>query len=146
MSVIERLFHAVLFEVLAVSLSVLGLVLLTDHPVSSLSGTMIAVATLAMAWNMIFNAIFDRFFPGNREARGLAIRCLQVAAFEGGLLLITVPLMAWMLNVGLWQAFMMDIGVTVFISIYAFVYNYCYDHLRAAIIRRRQLHASVARH
>ncbi|MGF1725358.1 PACE efflux transporter [Photobacterium nomapromontoriensis] len=146
MSVIERLFHAVLFEVLAVLFSILGLVLLTDHPVSSLSGTMIAVATIAMAWNMIFNAIFDRFFPGDREARGFIVRCLQVVAFEGGLLLITVPLMAWMLNVSLWQAFMMDIGVTIFIAGYAFAFNYCYDHLRAAIIRRRQLHSTAVHH
>lgn len=144
MSVFERIFHAVLFEALAIAFSVLGLMVFTDHPVSSLSGTMIAVATVAMLWNMVFNAIFDRFFPGQRETRGIAVRVLQVTAFEGGLLLITVPLMAWLLSVSLLDAFMMDIGVTLFIAVYAFVYNFCYDHIRAAIIRKRQDHGLQA--
>ncbi|PSW22262.1 hypothetical protein C9I98_03085 [Photobacterium sanctipauli] len=139
MSTIERVFHAVLFEVLAISLSIIGLTIFTHHPVSSLSGTMIAVATIAMIWNMIFNAIFDRFFTGKREERSLKARCVQVIGFEGGLLLFTVPIMAWLLSVGLWEAFIMDIGVTLFITAYAFVFNYCYDHLRAALLRRRQL-------
>lgn len=138
MQPIERLFHAVLFEVLAISLSIVGLMVFTDHPVTKLSGTMISVATIAMVWNMVFNALFDRLIPGKREDRSFMTRIMQVIGFEGGLLLITVPLMAWMLSVGLWEAFAMDISVTLFITVYAFIFNYCYDHLRAAILRHRQ--------
>ncbi|MGF1680310.1 PACE efflux transporter [Photobacterium minamisatsumaniensis] len=138
MSKIERLFHAVLFEVLAVSFAIIGLMFFTEHPVTSLSGTMIAVATVAMIWNMIFNAIFDLFFTGNREDRSLKARGAQLIGFESGLLLLTVPLMAWLLSVSLWEAFVLDIGVTVFITVYAFVFNYCYDHLRASLLRKRK--------
>ncbi|MGF1702364.1 PACE efflux transporter [Photobacterium makurazakiensis] len=139
MSAIERLFHAVIFEVLAVTLSIIGLIIFTNHPVTSLSGTMIVVATVAMVWNLIFNAIFDRFFTGNREDRSLKARGIQLIGFESGLLLLTVPLMAWLLSVSLWEAFVLDIGVTIFITVYAFVFNYCYDHLRAALLRKRKL-------
>ena len=136
MSAIERVFHAVLFEVLAVSLSILGLSIFTSHEVSALSGTMILIATIAMVWNFIFNWVFDKFATGAKEKRTFAVRILHVVLFEGGLLLVTVPLMAWILKVGIWEALVMDIGVTIFITVYAFVFNYCYDHLRAIIVKR----------
>ena len=66
MGAIERVFHAVLFEVLAVSLSIVLLMTFTDHQVGALSGTMIIIATIAMAWNFVFNWIFDKFFPGDK--------------------------------------------------------------------------------
>ncbi|MBV1842181.1 PACE efflux transporter [Photobacterium ganghwense] len=136
MTLRERLFHAALFELLAIIFSVIGLMLLTEHSVSSLSGSMIAVAFIAMVWNMAFNAAFDRLVPGKRENRGWLLRIGHVAAFEGGLLLFTVPVMAWILQVSLWQAFILDIGVTLFITIYALIFNYCYDHSRAYLIRK----------
>lgn len=63
----ERIFHAILFEVLAVSLSIIGLAIFTDHDVTALSGTMIVVATIAMIWNFIYNWIFDQFFTGEKH-------------------------------------------------------------------------------
>lgn len=136
MTLRERLFHAALFELLAIIFSVIGLMLLTEHSVSSLSGSMIAVAFIAMVWNMVFNAAFDRLVPGKRENRGWLLRIGHVAAFEGGLLLFTVPVMAWILQVSLWQAFILDIGVTLFITLYALIFNYCYDHSRVYLIRK----------
>ncbi|BBM66265.1 PACE efflux transporter [Vibrio alfacsensis] len=137
MGTIERIFHAVLFEVLAISLSIVGLAVFTEHEVSALSGTMIVVATIAMIWNFIFNWIFDHFATGPKEKRTILLRIVHVVLFEAGLLFVTIPAMAWMLDVGLWEAFLMDVGVTIFITLYAFVFNYTYDHLRALLIKRR---------
>lgn len=137
MGTIERIFHAVLFEVLAISLSIVGLAVFTEHEVSALSGTMIVVATIAMIWNFIFNWIFDHFATEPKEKRTILLRIVHVVLFEAGLLFVTIPAMAWMLDVGLWEAFLMDVGVTIFITLYAFVFNYTYDHLRALLIKRR---------
>ncbi|EGU31199.1 hypothetical protein VII00023_03808 [Vibrio ichthyoenteri ATCC 700023] len=137
MSRLERLFHAITFEALAVSLSIIGLATFTDHSINHLSGTMIAVATIAMLWNVIFNWVFDKFVPGKKEKRTLMTRINHVLLFEAGLLFFTVPVMAYILNVSLWQAFIMDIGVTIFITLYAFVFNLAYDHLRAYIIAKK---------
>ncbi|MGR5120460.1 PACE efflux transporter [Vibrio astriarenae] len=137
MGTIERIFHAVLFEVLAVSLSICGLAFFTDHKVTSLSVTMIVIATIAMIWNLIFNYVFDRYATGDREKRSVRLRVLHVVLFEIGLLLFTIPAMAWILDLSLWEAFIMDVGVTIFITIYAFVFNYSYDHLRAYLVQGR---------
>lgn len=51
MSVWERIFHMVLFEALAVLLSVAGLWLLTDYHVVALSGMVVAISLIAMGWN-----------------------------------------------------------------------------------------------
>ncbi|MCG9694903.1 PACE efflux transporter [Vibrio sp. Isolate22] len=138
MSTLERVFHSVLFEVLAVTLSIIGLAIFTDHDVNALSGTMIVVATIAMVWNYCFNRIFDRYFTGEKSERSLKLRVFHVVLFEAGLLIATIPVMAYLLNVGIWQAFLMDIGVTIFITIYAFVFNLIYDHVRVILVRKAE--------
>lgn len=137
MSIIERVFHSVLFEVLAVTFSIIGLSIFTDFDVKSLSGMMIVVATIAMIWNFIFNWGFDRVITGDKEKRPLKVRVVHVSLFEVVLLFFTVPVMAYILNIGIVEALIMDLGVTVFITIYAFTYNFIYDHTRAFIIRSR---------
>lgn len=135
--IVERIFHAVLFEVLAVLLTIVGLILSTEHQLMAVSGLVILISLIAMVWNFIFNWIFDYFFPASRETRGLKIRLLHVTLFEGGLLCITLPLVAYLLNVSLWQAFVIDFAMTVFIVIYTLIFNYIYDHARASIVKKR---------
>ena len=137
MGATERVFQAVLFEILAVSLSILGLALFTDHAIGALSGTMVIVATIAMCWNFIFNWCFDKVATGAKEQRSVLFRIFHVILFQGGLLVFTIPVMASILNVGLWEALIMDIGVTFFITLYAFTFNLVYDHTRAYIFHSK---------
>lgn len=135
--IVERIFHAVLFEVLAVLLTIVGLILFTEHQLMAVSGLVILISLIAMVWNFIFNWIFDYFFPASRETRGVKIRLLHVTLFEGGLLCMTLPLVAYILKVSLWQAFMIDLAMTVFIVIYTLIFNYIYDHTRAMIVKKK---------
>jgi len=138
MGTMERIFHAVLFEVLAVLLSIGVLMVATDHEVGSLSGTMIIVATIAMCWNFIFNWGFDQFYTEAKENRSIGLRIFHVTLFEIGLLIFTIPVIAYILEVGLWEAFVMDVGITIFITIYAFTFNLVYDKVRAVIVKKSQ--------
>ncbi|MEL0658680.1 PACE efflux transporter [Psychromonas arctica] len=137
MGKIERVFHSVIFEVLALVMSITGLVIFTQHDMSTLSGTMIVVASMAMIWNYSFNATFDHYVKGEKTQRSLSLRIIHVLLFEAGLLFFTIPVMAFILDLSLWDAFVMDLGVTIFITIYAFVFNLSYDHLRAFIVKKR---------
>jgi uncharacterized membrane protein len=139
MSTLERIFHALLFEVLAVSLSILGLIIFTNHDPQTLSGTMIVIASMAMVWNFLFNWLFDLFFPGDKDKRTLKLRLFHVLIFEAGLLILTVPVMAYILTISIVDAFMMDIVVTVFITLYAFIFNWVYDNVRAVMSSRKCL-------
>lgn len=138
MGTLERIFHAVLFEVLAVLLSIGMLMIATDHEINSLSGTMVIVATIAMCWNFVFNWVFDKFHVGDKEDRSIGLRIYHVTLFEIGLLVFTIPVIAYILGVGIWEAFVMDVGITIFITIYAFTFNLAYDKVRAAILKSRR--------
>lgn len=137
MSAFERLFHAVLFEIGAVISTVLLMGSLTEHGTDLLTTTIIFISLIAMVWNVVFNFIFDKWFTGERLDRRLGVRIFHTVSFELGLLIFTVPLVAYMLNVGWWEAFVMDIGMTLFVMGYALVFNWVYDYLRFQLKRRR---------
>ena len=63
------------------------------------------------------------------RGRGLARRAAHAIGFEGGLVFILVPLFAWWFGVGLWAAFVMDLGLIAFFLCYTFAFNWVFDHL-----------------
>jgi len=138
MKTMERIAQAIVFEALALALSIGGLAVFTDHEITSLSGTMLIVASIAMGWNFAFNWIFDQFYIGDKTERTVLFRVYHVTLFELGLLVLTIPVISFILNIGVWEAFVMDVGITIFITIYAFVFNWTYDNLRALIVKKSQ--------
>ncbi|WGE50381.1 PACE efflux transporter [Actinobacillus equuli subsp. haemolyticus] len=133
---LERIFHAVLFELFAILFTVIGMSLFTSHHTGLLTGTIVSISIVAMLWNMLFNTVFDHIFTAPRETRTVGLRIFHTLAFEGGLLLFTIPLVAYMLDVDWWSAFIMDIGMTLFVIVYAFFFNLSYDHLRVWWFKR----------
>ena len=140
-SVKERFFHALAFEVLAIAVCApLGAWLL-GYPLAHIGLLTLMISLIAMSWNMVFNALFDRAQRRLGFDRTLAARVLHAIIFEIGLVLAIVPLAAWWLDIGLWDAFVLDIGIALFFLPYAFVFNWTYDHLRARVIARKVRHA-----
>lgn len=131
----ERFLHAILFEFFAIIFTVMFTTILTNHHMVALTGLIISISIIAMVWNFIFNWAFDKIVTGERIDRKLGIRIIHSVLFEGGLLIFTIPLVMYMLNIGLWEAFMMDIGMTLFILIYSVIFNWIYDHLRLRFIK-----------
>ena len=142
-SIKERFFHALGFEMLALAICVpLGSWLL-GYPMAQLGLLTLAISLMAMAWNMVFNALFDRAQRRFGFKRTLAARVVHSLLFEVGLILAVVPLAAWWLDIGLWAAFVLDIGVVLFFLPYTFVFNWTYDHVRARVVARRLRRASA---
>jgi uncharacterized membrane protein len=86
-------------------------------------------ALIAATWNYIYNILFDRAmlrFTGQLK-KSTAIRVLHAILFEGGLLIVFLPSVAWYLKIGLVEAFIMDIAVAGYYMVYAFFYNWAYD-------------------
>jgi uncharacterized membrane protein len=76
----------------------------------------------------VFNALFERW--ERRQAvrgRGLGRRIAHAIGFEGGLIAFLVPAIAWWLDISLWQALLMDLGLVVFFLVYTFVFNWAFD-------------------
>lgn len=135
MSIKERIVHSVLFEMGAVLLSAFIALLFFQVTVGAAVMVGLVISALAMMWNFLFNLGFDKVFTAPRESRGFGVRLLHTLSFEGGLLVITIPVVAYLLKISLWQAFMLDIGMTVAIVIYTLIFNWIYDHARLRFIR-----------
>jgi uncharacterized membrane protein len=133
----ERFFQALLFEAIAIVLCATAGYLLLGYSLAHIGALTVMVSTIAMLWNMLFNTLFDRAQKRLGFERGVVARVVQACLFELGLLAAIVPLAAWWLAIGLWEALVLDIGIALFFLPYTFVYNWTYDTLRARLIARR---------
>ena len=133
----ERVVHALAFEAIATVICAPALSLIMDKPLAQAGAMTIMFALVAMTWNIVFNAGFDRIEKRFGFRRTIAVRIAHACAFEGGLIVFLVPVAAWWMNVGLLEALMLDIGIMLFFLPYTFFYNLAYDHLRARWMARR---------
>ncbi|ROS00125.1 putative membrane protein [Sinobacterium caligoides] len=138
MSFKERIFHTLMFELCSLLLIVPAAVLFTGKSPWAMTGLALAISLLAMSWNYLYNILFDLYYGHDRLARTLSLRIWHGTLFEGGLLVVTLPLMMWVLQLDFWTVFIMDVGLAAFYLLYAIAYNYAYDHLRARYIRTRE--------
>lgn len=137
MSKTERMFHAILFEILAILISIFAVKLISTHSTKQTTVVIVAISVIAIFWNMIFNWVFDCFFTEPRETRTVKLRIFHAILFEGGLLIFTIPLIVYFLKINWLDAFIMDIGLTLLILVYTFFFNLAYDHIRAMIIAKK---------
>jgi uncharacterized membrane protein len=133
----ERCFQAVIFEVLAIIISAPLLVWLMDVPIVHAGLLTLMISLLAMTWNVIFNALFDKMERRLGLVRTFRVRAVHAVGFEVGLIVTVVPLAAWWLDISLLDAFLLDIGVVLFFLPYTFLFNLGYDKLRAIVLKRR---------
>ncbi|MFL7841468.1 multidrug/biocide efflux PACE transporter [Raoultella ornithinolytica] len=134
----ERVIHAVSFEGLATLILALTAAWLMQRSVLEMGGLSVLLATLAMVWNLIYNAAFDRLWPVSRVVRTLKVRALHAIGFESGFILIGVTAVALILGVSLIQAFMLEIGFMLFFLPYTMLFNWIWDTLRERVLKYRQ--------
>ena len=125
----ERILHAVGFEGLAIVTIAPLAAWIMDKPLFQMGTLAIALSTVAMLWNMIYNTLFDRIWPPHQK-RGLGLRALHALFFEGGFILIGLPIAAGMLHISLLNAFLVEVGFFLFFLPYTMVYNWVWDKLR----------------
>ena len=134
----ERVIHAVSFEGLATLILAPTAAWLMQRSVLEMGGLSVLLATLAMVWNLIYNAAFDRLWPVSRVVRTLKVRALHAIGFESGFILIGVTAVALILGVSLIQASMLEIGFMLFFLPYTMLFNWIWDTLRERVLKYRQ--------
>lgn len=139
----ERFFHAFMFEILAIGLCAPAAAWVMNKSLFEMGVLTGVIAFIALVWNMIYNAGFDRLENKLGFVRNMRVRVLHAMGFETGLIIIVIPLAAWWLSIGLWEAFLLDIALVLFYLPYAFFYNLGYDKLRARFMSRRAITCAV---
>lgn len=139
MSFKERFIHAIMFEIMLVAIFTFVIQYITNHNVGKAFTLVISLTSIAVVWNFIFNWIFDKYATGAREKRTFKTRSIHAILFEAGLLLPTIPVIAYFLEIGLVEAFIMDIGFIIFVLVFTVIYNYIYDRVRLLFIATESL-------
>lgn len=124
---VRRLVYALVFEALAVLFVTILLTLVGKEANSSLV-LAIANSTIAVLWNLGFNTIFEAWERrSGTVGRPLRVRVAHAVLFQFGLVCMLVPTVAFILQVSLWEAIVIEAGLLVFFFIYTAVYAYCFD-------------------
>jgi uncharacterized membrane protein len=127
----DRVRHTLSFEIFGLALiTPLGAFVFDMHA-SDMGFVGVVSATVATAWNYLYNLGFDHLMQ-RRLGTTLKTPLLRVAhavLFELGLLVALLPFIAWYLGITLWQALVMDISIALFYVVYAFCFNWAYDRI-----------------
>lgn len=127
----DRIRHAVSFELLGLALITPLGTWLFGLTLQDMGIVSVASATIATAWNYVYNLGFDHAMArlAGTTRKSVRVRVLHAVLFELGLLALLMPLIAWYLRISLWEAFWMDAYIAAFYLAYAFVFNWAYDRL-----------------
>ncbi|MEZ9231689.1 PACE efflux transporter [Vibrio amylolyticus] len=125
----DRIRHTILFELGLIATLVPLSLLFIDTNASKAGTVAIGLSLLAMGWNLIFNLLFDRYLLSTQGhlVKTKLHRLSHALLFELGLVIVTVPAIAWTLNLSLPAAFAADIGFIVYALVYAWGFNLIYD-------------------
>lgn len=126
----RRILQAILYEAFAIAFvaPVLSFAF-GESTVSSLS-LAVVMSSIALGWNFVFNTFFERW-EARQSVRGrsFARRLVHGMGFEGGLVVILVPVMAFWLNTSLLHAFLANLGFLAFFFVYAIVFTWAFDRV-----------------
>lgn len=142
-SIKERIFHGLLFEILAIGIATPLAAWLTGKSLASMGVLSAVISLMALSWNMMFNWAFDMLQQRYMFERNFGVRIIHACAFEIGLILMAVPFIAWWIDATLWRAFVVDIGLILFFLPYTFFFNLFYDKARVVVIRQRNQNSSA---
>ena len=126
----RKVFQAFLYEAVAAFCIAPAIALIYQEGLSYSGALSALISTVAVTWNMIFNALFEHWETRQRvRTRTLVRRIFHATGFEGGLTLMLLPLVSYWLNISWREALMVNISLFVFFFFYSFVFQWGFDHV-----------------
>ncbi len=127
----RRIVHALSYEIILLVIIAIALSYIFQLPME-VTGTLgVAMAVTSVVWNMLFNHYFEKIEAKHQLKRTIKVRIAHAIGFEGGLMLATIPMVAYALEMSLWQAILTDLSLTLCILVYTFIFQWCYDQIEA---------------
>jgi uncharacterized membrane protein len=126
----RRVLQAVLYEAFAIAFVGPVLSVIFDTPPTSAIGLAFVLSSIALGWSYVFNTIFERW-EARQSVRGRSFprRLVHGIGFEGGLVVILVPVMALWLNISALNAFLANLVLLAFFFVYAIGFTWAFDRV-----------------
>jgi uncharacterized membrane protein len=126
----RKIVYVISFELIAIVLASTLLRVLSDSPVATAGLTAAGSSAIAMAWNYVYNILFEAWERRQaRKGRSVLRRIAHAIGFEAGLVTMLVPLFAWVLGVSVLVALVLNAVMIVFFLVYGFLFNVVFDRL-----------------
>lgn len=126
----RKIVYAISFETLGTLVATVFLWQVSGASPASSLALSVLTATIALCWSFLFNSLFEAW-EARQEVKGRSRKRRSVHAFlfEGGLVLISIPVMAWWLQVGLLEAALFEAGLIVLFLFYTYVFTWGFDRI-----------------
>jgi uncharacterized membrane protein len=126
----RRVLQALLYEAIAIAVVGPLLSLAFNKSPASTFGLAVVLSCIALMWNYTFNWLFERW-ESRQPVRGrsFARRLAHGAGFEGGLVVILLPVMSLWLDISLVTALVTNLGLLAFFFFYAIAFTWCFDRV-----------------
>jgi uncharacterized membrane protein len=126
----RRVLQALLYEAIAIAAVGPVLSMAFDKSTASTFGLAVVMSGIALTWNYGFNWLFERW-ESRQAVRGRSFfrRLAHGAGFEGGLVIILLPVMSLWLDISLIAALLANLGLLAFFFFYAIAFTWCFDRV-----------------
>ena len=126
----RKIVYAVTFEALGTLAASAYLWTVSNASAGSSLALAILTATIALCWSFAFNTGFEAWEARQSvKGRSFRRRTAHALLFEGGLVLICIPVMAWWLQVGYLQALVYEAGLIVVFIVYTYLFTLGFDRI-----------------
>lgn len=138
----DRIHHTLGFKVIGLLIFIPLASWLFGYNIQPMATIVIVGSFIATMLNFSYNLLFDHALLklSGEVHKTVPLRVLHALLFEGCLLLLFLPMIAWYLGVTLGEALMIDVTMATFYLVHTFVYNWIYDKVypipKAGISRR----------
>ncbi len=126
----RKILQAVLYESIAITVLSPSIAFIYGNGLAHAGALSVMLSASALLWNVLYNSIFEWWEARQpQRARTLGRRLLHSLGFEGGLVLLLVPLVAWWLGISWWAALVTDMGLFVFFFFYSLGFQWVFDRV-----------------
>lgn len=127
---LRRLIYATTFEAGGVLLSTALLLFMAETSAGESLAFSILASTVAMLWNLAFNAGFEAWETRQPvRGRSLPRRIAHAVLFEAGLVLLLLPVTMWWFGATLLEALSYEAVLIVAFLIYTYLFTLAFDRL-----------------
>ena len=126
----RKILYAISFESFGIAVASLGLLAISDASAAQSLVLSTLTASIALIWSFGYNSLFEAWEARQpTKGRSGTRRAAHALLFEGGLVILMVPVMAWWLGVGLVQALAYEAGLIALFIAYTYLFTWAFDRL-----------------
>jgi uncharacterized membrane protein len=134
----ERIYQTLAYEFGGLILAAPLYALIFGQSAAQSLTLLVALSLAVMIWAPLHNTVFDlaEFKRNGRSAsdRPHGLRVVQALSQETTVLIVTLPLVMLIGGHSFKEAFLIDLGLTLFYAAYAYLFHIVFDWLRPVIM------------